>query len=957
MKAMKKLVGATMRNGGRLAAIWLSLSVCLCLTACGGSTGGGSGPSTPTVTASPNPSSITTAEGTTVAVTVSGSSGTPTGSVTLSSGAYSSSAVALSGGSAQIVVPAGSLATGTDTLTATYTSTSSSYNNASGTGSVTVSVTPPTLITPTVAVSPSPSSITTAQSTTVTVTVSSSGNPTPTGSVALSSGTYSSGAVSLSGGSAQITIPAGALAAGIDTLAANYTSSSSSYNNASGSGSVTVTAAPMLITPTVTVSANPSSITTAGMAPGQLIPYSCVGSQGPGGSDALNITDLFANSGAGAQVDLSGQNCTANATIVWGSQQSLNIGNATLTCNLSAGPCTANASYLTPTTYSFTCALTAGSQNATCPSANFSAAKDLNESFYCQDALSNTVDLHTSIALVNSGTSITLADPVGSAITSGDFVCQETIRDQGWGLFANGGSIVNTNAGGSGLYLQELILKSCNNCMVSGVQFVNPAGGSNWHTMIADVSNFTADGNTFISGLGFGQDGLHIFGPYQDVGVFNTTLDTGDDGIVLDGGEYIGSGTILNINGAGHGALIDNTQGSDGSRCIAIYSLCVNASGSCVANLQSDIYIDGVTGLPGALDGTQGCLQAVGLGVPNTASPAISNISIKNVVNNFNSQSASTNRPYVYVSPSGGVGSGAGLIGNLSVEIPGNVPTTDATGNDAAVTLDGLNQNLTVQNLTVNAPNFSGPGLLVSEISSTGSYTVGNYSSDNLTPTLYSWATPPVNTLLTDGGIADGDCPVTGLLTSSTAAQSTTVTVTVSGGAGNPAPTGSVSLNDGGLVLGSTTLTSGSAQFTVQASSLSIGSNTLTVSYTPDTNSSFTYSSGSGSGTVTVSTAPTLITPAVTVSPNPPDITATESTTVTVTVSGGTGNPTPTGSVTLACGSISLGTTALNGGSAQFTVPASSLATGSNTLTFVYTVDASSFSTYNNASGTGSVTR
>ena len=478
--------------------------------------------------------------------------------------------------------------------------------------------------------------------------------------------------------------------------------------------------------------------------------------------------------------------------------------------------------------------------------------------------------------------------------------------------------------------------------------------------MIADVSNFTADGNTFISGLGFGQDGLHIFGPYQDVEVLNTTLDTGDDGVVLDGGEYIGPGTILNINGAGHSASIDNTQGSDGSRCIAIYSLCVNASGSCAANLQSDIYIEGVTGLPGTQDGTQGCVQAVGLGVPNTASPALDNISIKNVTNNFNPQSATTNRPYVYVSPSGGVGSVAGLMGNLSVEISGNIPTTDATGNDAAVTLDGINQNLTVQNLTVIAPNFSGPGLLVSEVASTGAYKVDNYSTDNLTPALYSWVTAPASTILTDSGITNGECPVwtsgTGLLTSSTAAQSTTVTVTVSGGAGNPTPTGSVSLNYGGLVLGSATLSSGSAQFTVQASSLSIGSDTLTANYTPDTNSSPTYSRGSGTGSVTVSAAPTLLTPTVMVSPNPSSITTTESTTVTVTVSGGAGNPTPTGSVTLACGSTSLGTTTLSGGSAQFIVPASSLATGSNTLTFVYTVNASSFGTYNNASGTGSVT-
>lgn len=236
----------------------------LAVTGCGGSTGGGSGPSTPTVTVSANPSSITIAQGTTVTVTVSGSSGTATGSVTLSSGTYSSGAVSLSGGSAQITIAAGSLATGSDTLTATYSSASSSYNNASGTGSVTV--TAPSLITPTVTVSPNPSSITTAESTAVTVTVSSGGNPTPTGSVKLTSGSYNSVVVSLNGsGSALITIPASSLSIGSNTVTANYTpdtNSSSTYNSATGTGSVTVTST-ALITPTVTVSANPSSIGSA----------------------------------------------------------------------------------------------------------------------------------------------------------------------------------------------------------------------------------------------------------------------------------------------------------------------------------------------------------------------------------------------------------------------------------------------------------------------------------------------------------------------------------------------------------------------------------------------------------------------------------------------------------------------------------------------------------------------
>ena len=105
-----------------------------------------------------------------------------------------------------------------------------------------------TTTTPTVSVAASPSTITTAQSTMVTIAVSGgSGAATPTGSVKLSSGTYTSAATTLSAGSAVITVPAGSLATGTDTLTATYTpdsKSSSIYNSATGTGSITVTAAP-----------------------------------------------------------------------------------------------------------------------------------------------------------------------------------------------------------------------------------------------------------------------------------------------------------------------------------------------------------------------------------------------------------------------------------------------------------------------------------------------------------------------------------------------------------------------------------------------------------------------------------------------------------------------------------------------------------------------------------------
>jgi hypothetical protein len=88
-------------------------------------------------------------------------------------------------------------------------------------------------------VRPSSTAISTVQALSVTVIVSDgAANPTPSGKVTLTSGTYSSSATSLSNGSATINVSAGSLAAGTDTLTANY-SGDSNYVTNSGSASVT----------------------------------------------------------------------------------------------------------------------------------------------------------------------------------------------------------------------------------------------------------------------------------------------------------------------------------------------------------------------------------------------------------------------------------------------------------------------------------------------------------------------------------------------------------------------------------------------------------------------------------------------------------------------------------------------------------------------------------------------
>jgi hypothetical protein len=96
---------------------------------------------TPAVTVTPISTSIATTQALSVTVAVSGGSGypTPTGSITLTGGGYTSAAITLSGGTATINIPGGSLAAGNDSLGVGYTpdsNSSSIYNNASASASV-----------------------------------------------------------------------------------------------------------------------------------------------------------------------------------------------------------------------------------------------------------------------------------------------------------------------------------------------------------------------------------------------------------------------------------------------------------------------------------------------------------------------------------------------------------------------------------------------------------------------------------------------------------------------------------------------------------------------------------------------------------------------------------------------------------------------------------------------------
>ncbi len=125
-----------------------------------------------------------------------------------------------------------------------------------------------------------------------------------------------------------------------------------------------------------------------------------------------------------------------------------------------------------------------------------------------------------------------------------------------------------------------------------------------------------------------------------------------------------------------------------------------------------------------------------------------------------------------------------------------------------------------------------------------------------------------------------------------TTAQPLTATIAISGPANDPTPTGSITLTSGSYTSTSTPLSGGSASITIAAGALAVGSETITATYSGDTN----YAKATTSAPVTVTAIPpsfAITSTSVTI-PGPGSTTSNTST-ITVTPAGGF-----TGSVSLA---------------------------------------------------------
>jgi hypothetical protein len=250
-----------------------------------------------------------------------------------------------------------------------------------------------------------------------------------------------------------------------------------------------------------------------------------------------------------------------------------------------------------------------------------------------------------------------------------------------------------------------------------------------------------------------------------------------------------------------------------------------------------------------------------------------------------------------------------------------------ATGSVVSILLT-TNQSATA---TVNGsivPPASGSVQVVASYPSDANY---KQSISNTISLASSMGTPTVSETATPNPVAFGK-PVT-----------LTATVTGTGAA----PTGSVTFVDSNGQLGMSSLNS-SGVATYSVSGLPIGAAAITANYSGDTNYSAV---NSAPLTVTVTSSATGVA-TVTLSPSSASFYAGVAQPVSISVSGASGGATPTGTVTLSGGGYMSAATPLASGAATITIPAKSLAAGSNTMTATYSGD----TVYGSATGTAAFT-
>jgi hypothetical protein len=706
--------------------------------------------------------------------------------------------------------------------------------------------------TPTVTVTPSSATFTTAQTLTVSVAVSGgAGSPIPTGSITLTSlvgltnTVYTSSAVNLVNGAASFSIPPGTLALGQQYLIATYTPDSASaatYNNSAGTTQVTDSAAYIFSgsqsfgTVVIGQTSSPVTVNLTLAGSGTIGTISALTQGSPG-------MDFAVVSGGTCSVAMtinSNTNCTVILTFA-PKYAGLRVGSVVLVDNagntvgssevngIGSGP----QVRVLPATPSL---IGGGFQS---PSG---VAADGKGDIYVADAGNNAIKVVPVACL-----SASCVQSIGGGFNDPDGVAIDVY-----------GNLFVADTGN--LETKELLA-------ANGYKTTNNLGGPE----LPDAVAVDASDNVFVAANDTGdefpaQDGYSTTNALGG-GINNPPLGEWDSAysIAVDPNGNVFTGDLS----------LDLTNGSLSEIPVGC------ASGNCIRTLTTDgffyagVTVDGGGNVYATNSGNQ-VNEFLATGDFST----IQTLSANLLKNPFGI--ALDGPGNLYVADTSGLHkldtADGGLLNFPTATAAG---TTDTTDGAELITVENIgNAPMTVSSFTQPGSGFwidaskttcansislaAGASCAIGVIfapATSSPVTSTIVITDN---TLNQTGTTQVVTLTGNGAVAMSkitpSVTVTPAQSSITATQSLSVTVTVAGGGSNPTPTGSVTLSSGSYTSAATTLTSGSATINIPAGSLATGADTLTVSYSPDANSSSTYSSANGTSTVNVTAAAVQIT-------------------------------------------------------------------------------------------------
>jgi hypothetical protein len=817
--------------------------------------------------------------------------GTPTGTVTLVDGGTNALANSTlsAGGGAQFTV--GGLSVGSHSMTVVYAGDSNF--SASTSVALVETVNQASTIT-TISSGANPSAFD--QTVTFTATVQPPTGTTASGTVTFMDGSNSLGSGGLSFNSAQLTVSA--LTVGTHAITAVYGGSASLSGSTSAALSQVVNGA--ATTTSVASSANPSAF-------GQSVTLSA------------SIQTAFGGNATGTVTFLDGSTSLGTATVSSNAAQlslsSLSVSSHSITAKYSG-----DNSFTASTSPALTQTINQASSATT-------IASNLNPATFGQ-SVTFTVSVQSSAGGTPTGT-VTLMDgttSLGNSSLSSGGGAQFTLG----GLSAGSHSVTAVYSGDANFTAStSAALVETVNQGATTTALTSSASPSAFDQTVTLTATVQPPAGTTATGAVTFMDGSSSLGSAtlssNSAQLAVSALTVGTHSVIA---VYAGSANLSGSTSAVLGQVVN------GASTTTAVSLSVNPStfGQSVAlsaTIQTAFggnetgtvtFLDGATSLGTATVSS----NAAQLSVSSLPAGSHSITAKYNGDANFSgSTSAALTQTVNQGSTATSIASGLNpsVFGQPVLFTATVQPPAGTTASGTVTFLDGATS-LGTAAVANNSAQLAVSGLVVGTHSVTGSYG-GNA---NLSGSASSVLTQTVSQAATATGISSSANPAT-------FGQAVTFTATVQPAAGG-VPTGTVTFFDGGLQIGSGSLSGGVAQFTAAGGALATGTHSIAARYSGDSNF---LSSTSGSLAETVNPAPTstLLTTSANPSVTAHSVTfaATVSSFVAGTQSGTVsfyfdGSTSPAGSATLSAGTAQFSTSSLSVG--NHTVVATFASSNSN---------------------------